>query len=380
LTVNFHTSTPFTAAVLAAYLVVLARRRSWLLAVAAGLLAGVNAASDPLIWIAGIAPFTLAAFVLALATKRRDIAARAVVVLGVIVASFVVVDRVMSGLGFHIIPVGLQLAGVADLVPNFIKLGKSIALVFGANHFFPGVYPSTPLRYAITLLAFAGLAATLVAAVRLTVRRSEPTARAFAWFWASSAVFVGLAYWSTNQGTGVGAAGGVNYVLPLAPAAGVGVGLLAARSFVGRIAVGCAIAVVAATNIAALSHGRPDEPSGLLTYGRPLIRLLENHGLTRGYAPYWDAQSLTWKSGLHLRIAPVQVCPAYPGKLCKFPFFTIGSWYQPQPGPSFLIVDPAAGLTFKPPPSFGRPTASYSLSPDLTVYAYPYDLARRHIR
>ena len=111
LTVNFHTSTPFTAAVLAAYLVVFARSRSWVLAVAVGLLAGVNAASDPLLWIAGIAPFALGAGVLILATKRRDVAGRAAVVLGVIAASFVATDRVMSSLGFHIIPVGLKLTG-----------------------------------------------------------------------------------------------------------------------------------------------------------------------------------------------------------------------------------------------------------------------------
>src|SRR5438093_10956439 len=79
LTVNFHTSTPFTAAVLAFYLVLLARSRSWVLAVAVGVLAGVNGASDPLLWIAGIAPFGLAAGFLARATKRREIAIRAAV-------------------------------------------------------------------------------------------------------------------------------------------------------------------------------------------------------------------------------------------------------------------------------------------------------------
>src|SRR5262249_36873384 len=154
----------------------------------------------------------------ALRTRRRDIAARAVALLGIAGVCFIGTDRIMSSLGFHIIPVGIQLAGAADLVPNFIKLGKSIALVFGANHFFPDVYPSAPIRYAITLLAFAGLALTIAAAVRLTVRRAGASTQAYACFWASTAVFLGLGYWATNQGTGVGAGGGVNYVLAL-PAA-----------------------------------------------------------------------------------------------------------------------------------------------------------------
>src|SRR5262249_34892696 len=157
---------------------------SWLLTVAIGVLAGANAASDPLLWIAGIAPFAVGAGVLALRTRRRDIAARAVALLGIAGVCFIGTDRIMSSLGFHIIPVGIQLAGAADLVPNFIKLGKSIALVFGANHFFPDVYPSAPIRYAITLLAFAGLALTIAAAVRLTVRRAGASTQAYACFWA----------------------------------------------------------------------------------------------------------------------------------------------------------------------------------------------------
>jgi hypothetical protein len=270
LAVNFHTSTPFTAAVLAAYLVVLARSRSWVLAVAVGLLAGVNAASDPLLWIAGIAPFALGAGVLAVATKRRDVVGRAAVLHGVTVVSSVATDRVMSSLGFHIIPVGLKLTGAADLVPNFIRLGKSIALLFGANHFFPGVYPGAPIRYLITLLAFTALAATLLIAVRLTVRRSEPTVRAYACYWATAAVLIGLAYWITNQGEAPG--GGLNYMLTMAPAAGVGVALLAAGFSTGRIAVSLAIAAVGAVNMAGVVHGRAEEHVSAQTYGPQLIR------------------------------------------------------------------------------------------------------------
>ena len=50
-----HVTNPLGAVVLAAALVLLTRTRSWLPAVAVGLVAGTNAASDPLLWFAGIA-------------------------------------------------------------------------------------------------------------------------------------------------------------------------------------------------------------------------------------------------------------------------------------------------------------------------------------
>jgi hypothetical protein len=374
LTVNWHTSTPFTAAVLAAYLVVLMRTSSWLLTLGVGVLAGANAASDPLLWIAGITPFAVGVGVLAVRTHRRDIAARATVLLAVVVACFVATDRIMSSLGFHIIPVGVQFARAADLVANFIKLGKSVALVFGANHFFPGVYPSTPIRYAITLLAFAALALTIVAAVRLTLRRADPSAQAYACYWASTAILLGLGYWATNEGTGVGAGGGVNYVLSLPAAAGVGVALTAARSPLGRIVASLAIAVVGIANIAGITAGRSEPRGGADLYGRAIIRLLEHKGLTHGYGPFWDAQSLTWKSDTRLLVAPVQQCPRRGRALCRFSYFTIASWYKPRPGPSFLIVDPPQGLSSKPPSALGPPSEVHRIGPEVTVYLYPHDI------
>jgi hypothetical protein len=87
-----------------------------------------------------------------------------------------------------------------------------------------------------------------------------------------------------------------------------------------------------------------------------------------------------WKSGMRLLVAPIQPCDSQRGgALCKTPDFTIASWYDERPGPSFLIDDPATGVVIKPPPTLGRPSESHRLGPDLTVYVYPYDLAR-HIR
>jgi hypothetical protein len=378
--VNFHTSTPFTAAVLAAYLVLLARSRSLLLASLVGALVGVNAASDPLLWIAGVVPFVVGAGVLAFATKARDVASRAAVTLGVAVVSAVATDAVMRSSGFHVIPVGLRPADVSDLFSNFMAVGKSIALLYGANFVSRPTYPSDPLRYAMALFAFAALAATLLAAARLSIRRSEPMTWAYACFWATAAVLISIAYWTSSLGSGGGFAGGLNYMLTLAPAAGVGIVLVARGSSKGRIAASLAIGAVGAVNMSGVAHGRAELrfPAGV--YGPQIIELLEREDLTRGYASFWDAQSLTWKSGMRVLIAPVKSCDARgSGALCRVSFFTIDSWYEERPGRSFLIVNPLQGFRTKPPAEYGRPSEVKHLGSDVTVYVYPYDLAR-HIR
>jgi len=377
--VNFHTSTPFMAAVLGAYLVVLVRVRSWLLTAGVGVLAAVNTASDPILWIAGIAPFAAGACALALLSRRRDIALRGALVCGITIAGVITTDQVMSAIGFHIVPVTVQLAGLADVVPNFVKLGKSIALLFGANHYFPGIYPSTPLRYAITFIAFAGLATTLIAAGRFLLRRSQPEATAYACYWAVSALLVSLAFWLTNIGTGVGYTGGVNYLLALVPATGAGVGLLTARSNVGRIAAGLAIAFVGTINMVGIVNRHRHISAGAGAYGPQIIRFLERRGLKHGYAGYYDAQSLMWKSGLRMVIGSAQACPDQV-HLCKIPDFTIDTWYKARPGPTFLIVDPPQGLAFKPPPTLGRPSEIRRVGPQAVVYVFPRDVISPLVR
>jgi len=377
LTLNFHTSTPFTAAVLAAYLVLLSRPRSWTLAVAVGVLSGLNAASDPLLWVAGLIPFALAGGFLAFRARQRDVAYRVAGVLAVAAVVAFATDRVMSSLGFHLIPVGLQFAKVADLPHDTLEFGKSLALLIGANFRYYPTYPSDPLRYAVALLALAGLAAIFVAVVRLVIRGSDTTTLTYAIFWAVSAALIGLAYWGSNQAAGGGPFGGLNYMLTFVPAIGVGVALLAAKSPTGRIMASLAIAAVGATNISSIANGRAEQVTAVQGSGPGILRLLERDGLTRGYASLFEAQPLTWKSGLKILVAPVNAC--HPGQqgseICRNRFFTIDSWYDPRPGRSFLVIDPAALLYTKPPASLGHPSEVHKLPSGATVYVYPRDIA-----
>jgi len=378
--VNFHTSTPFTAAVLSAYLVVLARTRSWLLTIAVGVLAAANTASDPILWIAGIAPFFVGTLVLTLLTRRRDVALRGLLVCGLTLVGVPTTDFVMRELRFHLVPATVQLASIGDLVKNFVKLGKSIAFVFGAKHYFPGVYPATALRYAITFAAFAGVGATLVAAARFLLRRSDPQRTAYACYWAVSALLVACAFWWTNIGTGAGPQGfGVSYLFTLIPATGAGVGLMTADSNVGSIVAAVAVALVGSVNMVAIVKTHRDSSFGASVYGPQIIHFLEQRGLKRGYAGYYDSQSLMWKSGLRLVTVSTYAC-ADGVHLCKIGDFTIDSWFKQRPGPTFLIADPVQGMTFRPPPSFGRPTVTRHFGPQAVVYVFPRDVIAAHVR
>ena len=373
LTVNTHVSTPFTAAVLGAYVVLLPRRPSPVLAAAVGLVAGMNAASDPLLWVAGIAPFAIAAAVLLARSRRTDLTLCAGITIGLAIAAAIATNVVMHALDFHILGTDLGLTHVSDIPSNTVNLGRAVALLGGANYAIPGPYPHEPFRILLALLVFAGILAAVVSPVRALVRRTETSALAFASFWGAAVVLLGIAYVSTTQAAAQGA-GSVNYLFTLAPAAGAGVGLLARGSRTAQLAAALAIAVVGAINVAGIVHGRATTSAGALgAYKQPMMRLLAQKGVARGYAGFFDASNLTWQSGMRLLVAPVSRCDP---DLCTYRFFTIASWFDERPGRSFLLVDPERGFLDKPPPVARDASESFRFGP-LTVYLFDYDLARR---
>ncbi len=368
-----HVTNPVGAVVLAASLVLLLRTRSWLPAVAAGVIAGLNAASDPLLWFAGIVPFAVAAGVLAWTTRRRDIGVRAGATLALAIVSAVATNVTMQALDFHVVGLDVGLDSVRDLPGNVVHLGRMVALLGGANYALPGPYPHEPLRAGIALLTFAALAAPLLAAVK--ARHAEPALRAFACYWAVAVALLCVVFVLTPNAYDLGPKS-VHYLLTLAPAAGAGIALLAARSRPGQLAVSLAVAAVAAVNIAGVVGGRA-EITGLVTlpmYERPIVQLLERERATRGFAGYWDAQNLSWQTDMRLLVAPVVNCGT---QLCPYNFFTIRSWYEPQGGPTFLLIDPTVPVIHAPP--FAARAATVHRFGPMTVYLFDYDIAR-HVR
>jgi hypothetical protein len=366
-----HVTNPVGAVVLAAALVLLTRTSSWLLVIAVGLIAGANAASDALLWIAGIVPFALAAALLAWATRRKDVALRAAATVAVTIVAAVATSLVMRALDFHVMGLDVGLAQLHDLPGNVRHLGRMIALLGGANYALPGSYPEEPLRIVVALLTLAGVAAPVVAAVKL--RRADPTVRAYACYWAAAVTLLCVVFVVTPNAAALGPKS-VNYLLTLAPAAGAGVALLAMRSRRGQFAVALAVATVGAVNIAGIVDGRAGGVPAIATYAQPIRQLLEREGITRGFAGYWDAQNLSWQTDMRLLVAPVQNCGE---QLCPYNFFTIRSWYEERGGPTFLLVDPTIPVIYAPP-FVSRAVAAHRFGP-LRLYVFDYDIAE-HIR
>jgi hypothetical protein len=369
-----HLTNPFGAVVLGATLVLLTRTTSWVPAIVAGLVAGTCAASDPLLWIAGVVPFAIAACVLAWAMRRRDVARRAGATLGVTVVSAVATNLVMRMLDFHVVDgstVGVD--QLKDLPENTLQLGRMIALLGGANYALPGPYPQEPLRAFVALLVLAAVIAPVVAALK--ARRAEPTLLAYACYWAVAVSLLCFVFVLTPNATDLGPKS-VNYLLTLAPAGAAGIALLAARSRRAQLVVALGVATVAAVNIAGVVRGRAEVTgvAALQKYADPLVRLLEREGVTRGFAGFWNAQNLTWQTDMRMLVAPVRNCGA---QLCPNNIFTIRSWYEPRGGPTFLLLDPTLHVIHAPPFA-SRAVATHHFGP-LTLYLFDYDIAR-HIR
>jgi hypothetical protein len=368
-----HVTNPVGAVALGAGLVLLTRTRSWLPVIVVGLIAGTNAASDALLWIAGVIPFAVAAALLAWTTRRKDVGVRAGVTVGVTVVAAIATSLVMRALDFHVIGLDIGLAQPHDLPANVRHLVRMIALLAGANYALPGPYPHEPLRAIVGTLALGGAAAPVLAAVKL--RHADPALRAYACYWGAAVSLLCFVFVVTPNAAALGPKS-VNYLLTLAPAAGVGVALLAVRSTRGQVALALAVATVGGVNIAGIVDGRAGVAGvpAIEKYGEPIRRLLEERDVTRGYAGYWDAQNLSWQTDMRLLVAPVGNCGA---DLCPYNFFTIGSWYEDQGDPTFLLVDPT-NRVIHAPPFVSRAASSHRFGP-LMLYVFDYDIAQ-HIR
>lgn len=374
-TLNFHVSTPFTAAVLGAFLVVIAKSRAWLIAIPVGILAGLNLASDPLLLPAGIVPFAIAAGVFAFSARRVRIAIHAGLALALAAVAALSANGLMHGLGYHVAGARSQRSPLHDLPHNVSLLGRMIALLGGANYALPGGYPIEPLRAVVALLVLLAAAAPLVAAAKHFIQPAHPLLRAYACYWGAVAIFLGIAFVGTTNAAALGWPS-FSYLLALAPAAGAGVGLLSAGSTRAQSLAAIGVAVVGAVNIAGVIGGRAETPLGEVgKYERPLVRFLTHERVTRGYAGYWDAQNLTWQSGMRVRVEPVGLCNTRGKPLCAFRSSVIASSYRARPEPSFLIVDPTAGSVTTRPAFAVDATASRRFGRS-TVYLFPYDIAR----
>jgi hypothetical protein len=116
------------------------------------------------------------------------------------------------------------------------------------------------------------------------------------------------------------------------------------------------------------------------------IAYLEQHGLTRGYASYWEASPMTWKSNFAMHVYPVtesfvtadeRCLPQGSEMICPFTYESISDWYANVSGPTFILIDPTVQYLHSPPSDgLETPAAIYRVD-RFVIYVYDDDVASR---
>lgn len=393
-----HVTTFVAAALLGWHLALDLRGRSSMArAVAIGIVVGVCIVSDPQLLAFGVVPYALVLGVL-----RRHVAAR-------------FVQSVLFTMGAAVIAAGLTYAamymqhfstvtllpgssGLAAVAPG---MGLALQMLFWTAG---GQWYGQPASVISTALCALG-----AAAIAMNAFVSHSTARRPPELGADAIVRRGhLIYWWTSMACLLAA-----FLL-----LGFGAG---GAPIQGHYLVGCYIAAAAvlpagrrlhAAALDSVAQRRRSRAAALLTAAGfsvfavtiavrtatfdaslfelqlqvpasqdPLPVLLEHH-LSRGYAGYWEAYDLDWRSGGAVSVWPVLsgagACSGGAEKLCPYAFAPQGE-YTTMAGSSFVIT-PATGTSCEAaPPSaavFGSATAVYRRGP-YTISVYPYDVASR---
>jgi hypothetical protein len=387
-----HGASAAIVCVLGAYLVLLVRRdglvggrvRHLALGAVVAALTASGAASDELLFVSGVAPFVLTGLVLAFLLPRdtgRRLAVATVGVGVVAVAASRVVVWAMRTQHVHPVYLPIKFAMWDRIVPNVVGLAESLADLFNGDF---GGSPLGP-RALLTLGCAVVVAAGVVVAAREArswtsqafhrIERGERegsdsfgTRAALLTFWLLSATFTAAAFVLTS----VAQDHGGRYLLPLAYGLTVVVAVGVAERPWRRWVAFAAACVVVTGSVVSLSARdlRPKEVDR--HFASLLLAYAQSQGLTYGYAQYWDAGKLAGLLQGKLKIYRVDACNA-PHGVCKFPFNTISSWYQPNPNThSFLIADPRYGID--PGNRLGGTEAAVSLGP-YTLDVFDYDIA-----
>jgi hypothetical protein len=358
-------------------------------AVVAGLVTAPGLASDRLLLAAGILPLLAAG----VAGGRRVLAPAGVAAVVAALGSLAV-GALAREAGWRAAEFGIGAAGPGELAGNAVVLAKAL-LALGHGDVFGVAFGASTLVHGIAgAVAAAGLAAAAVAAWRVLGRprggadgaaprtvaaargaRSAPL-RAHAAFHAAAAVLLAGAFLVTDVAEDVFSA---RYLIGVLVAAAA-LAPLAVRSSRGRPAVAAGAALLAVTGVMGLARGEyTDDPQRLPgpADAAALRAVVEREDLGKGYASYFEAATLHRLTGGAARVLPVQEC-GDAHELCPFFLHTLSSWFVPEPGRSFVVVD----TTLRQPqvsgldPGLGPPDAVVAAG-QLTVAVYPYDVARR---
>jgi hypothetical protein len=423
---NDHSTTWFALALLAALLVFFEAPPAWLkawsaaaIALVAGAIVGVNAASDLTLLVAGIVPIVFAA---GIAWALRPGRARASAwwwIVGTVVVA-VVCDALTHAWAHHenvLTPpqYAHNTFAAADAIPTNFKLWWQSLMVLGNGDFFGGTLDfASGLQLLCAVLTLVGLGLVLrfawralAASVPKTWREHEarndapgpagepqssmvplqreaqssvaPSQREaqtlpIAWcaFWGSSALLLSASFVFSSNPIDINSS---RYLVGVIYAVAALLPLLASAGVAIRAAVTAGATIFALSGLVSLFENE-ELATGSASYGlyHQVERYLDSKHLSLGYANYWDGAPIVWDTKMRIRAYPVQDCGP---NLCWSYLHMITSWYAPRPRqPTFLISDATQPVSSAPTPNLGKANAIQQIGP-LTVYVYRYDIASR---
>jgi hypothetical protein len=357
-----------------------------LVALVVGVVVGANAASDPLVTVAGLVPFVLALGVSLRLAPPRDRAPlyAALGMLVVTIASWAGTLALMSALNVAPEPgVATNSLASADKVGSNFRLWWHSIAVLGNGDFF-GFRISFTSTLALACAVLSVGAVVLLPRLGWRELRAAPTAAdarasartGFLVFWCSSAVLLSAGFVLSGY---PGDLASYRYLLGLIYAAAAVIPLVAARRPLWQGAVLAGTCIFALAGVIGMAQKRAAHIPEQAPEPRviPAVqRIAAREHLRIGYAGYWDAAPITWGAHYRIQLYPVSVCDRG-AHLCRFDLHYISSWYTPRIGiRSFLLTDTRTRLLVRPTPDLGRPDAVYHIG-QATMYVYPYDVASR---
>ena len=391
-----HGPTWFTVAMLGAYAVFVATTARGRSAIAIGLLAGAvagaNVASDPLAAPTAVVPLLLAlsGVWLSSPTMRRSLQRQVGFFLGSVIVSDVIASGIgtRSGIGSDL-PPG-KLATVGQMWASFLQSIENAGQFFGPAPFGGSLSAFAALQLLVGIAGIAGVAVAVRAAWRSIPLRRQVDAetpmlqsrRALSLYWGAT-LAVGGAVVLTSPLAFEVRESSLRYEFNLFLAGAVALPVwLHSRGNIGRTLASILAIAVAVVGIGGLLEKRADGSaflrSAMVVDGSRAIDYARARGATRGYAGYWNASGLTWKTG-H-RIVPVANCATPSGDtLCISPFAVPPHLMRPVPRTkSFILVD----HTYPGAPEdrflkgFGPWDEQLAIG-SVFIAIYPYDIASR---
>ena len=344
------------------------------LALAVGLVTGLDTVSDPLLAVVGVIPFLGTGLVLGLRCRDRNAATLAfgtavAAVAGV--ASALLTIAVAGALSLRALPNPVHLASLRAALHTLHILGGDTGIALGGIFSTLGSGTMTYLETGVALLVCAAVVATVVHAGRSVAGPRPETGRdraelAHLVFWALVAATDLTVFLATSYAVDLTA---YRFLTPLLVASAALLPLLGRHRPAGRAVIAVGVAALAAANAWALASIGLPAP----VQSTPLVRALEASGVRNVYADYWEANVTTWATGGRLDVRPVTECGMAGTQLCPVLVNAAAGWFLNPPGLTAVVVDPSRSVKRAPSATYGEPQRVIRIG-NVTIYVYSHAL------